>query len=509
MPALAGCPVRRCGAVKATPARGLKGAPCVGFPRRVKTQAFFSFPWSKQEPEPSGARPPLRTTIDPIEGNTAVGIDLGTTNSAIAVWRNGKGEVLETSRGKTTLPSVLMYDKDGEVLVGFQAIEQGAVDPKSVIRSSKRLIGLNFIADEVARQQERGSVDIGASKVVEQADGDPQEEPQCVFSVPNRCSPVSPVDVATELLSALVSIARQQLEGKTIDRAVITVPARFGAARRAATQRAAERAGLTVLRIINEPTAAALAYGYGGAAHIKYDGDGVPKPVRLLVYDLGGGTLDVSLMEVDEGLFEVLGSSGNEYLGGDDFDRVIFDIITTRAEALDHSVSNLDDEHRNTLRMAAESLKINLSEKSEAQFDLGRALGMESHTISITRSDFEDACTDLLSQCTEPLADCIEDAKERGYDIDLEALDAVLLVGGATKMPCIQQMLLQHTKQVPRASIDPDQVVAIGASLQAAALSGIVDREDLIVLDENPDSEDVMIWMKKLERMMQAGQRSA
>ncbi len=387
----------------------------------------------------------------------AVGIDLGTTNSVVAIWEEGKATVIPNSEGSRLTPSVVAYTEDGQRLVGQVARRQAILNPAATIYSAKRFIGRKWgEADEESRMV--------SYKVV--------KGPNDAVRFEIRGKLVSPEEVSAQVLRKLVEDASRYL-GEKVKEAVITCPAYFNDAQRQATKNAGEIAGLKVLRVINEPTAAALSYGLEKK-----------KNETIMVFDLGGGTFDVSILDVGDGVAEVRSTSGDTHLGGDDFDKRIVDYVAGEFQK-DHRIDLRNDRQAlQRLFEAAEKAKIELSSTSETQINLpfitADATGPKHLVLKLTRAKFEDLAHDLVQRCMGPVQQALSDARLSARD-----LDEVILVGGATRMPAVQELVrkLSGGKE-PNMSVNPDEVVAVGASIQAAVLKGEV--EDVVLLDVIP-----------------------
>ncbi|MGZ4207995.1 MAG: molecular chaperone DnaK [Actinomycetota bacterium] len=365
-----------------------------------------------------------------------VGIDLGTTNSVVAVLEGGEPTVIANSEGTRTTPSVVAFSKGGEILVGEVAKRQAITNPDRTVRSIKRHMGKSW------------SIDIDGKKWL-------------------------PQEISAQILGKLKRDAESYL-GDTVTQAVITVPAYFGDAERQATKEAGEIAGLEVLRIINEPTAAALAYGL----------DKKEKEQTVLVFDLGGGTFDVSLLEIGEGVFDVKATHGDTQLGGDDWDQRVIDWLVKQFKNK-HGVDLANDRMAlQRLKEAAEKAKIELSQTTEATINLpfitATAEGPLHLEEKLSRSEFERMTTDLADRCRGPFEMAIKDA-----GIELSKIDHIILVGGSTRMPMIQELVRKLTGgKEPHKGVNPDEVVAVGAAIQAGVLKGEV--KDVLLLDVTP-----------------------
>jgi len=365
----------------------------------------------------------------------AVGIDLGTTNSVVAVYEGGEPTIIANAEGHRTTPSVVAFSKNGEVLVGEVAKRQAITNPDRTVRSIKRRMGTDW------------SIDIDGKEY-------------------------TPQEISARILMKLKRDAEAYL-GSEVTQAVITVPAYFGDAQRQATKEAGQIAGLEVLRIINEPTAAALAYGL--------DKDGSDQ--TILVFDLGGGTFDVSVLEIGEGVFEVKSTSGNTNLGGDDWDQRVMDWLATEFKN-DHGVDLTQDPMAvQRLKEAAEKAKIELSSVTETEINLpfitATAEGPLHLMQSLSRSEFRKMTDDLVEKTRGPFQQAIKDA-----GMPVSDLDHVILVGGSTRMPAVQELVKELTGKEAHKGVNPDEVVAAGAALQAGVLKG--DVKDILLLDVTP-----------------------
>lgn len=385
----------------------------------------------------------------PHEERLAVGIDLGTTNSLVAAVISGSAAVIEDEEGRALLPSVVHYAADGTVEVGYEAIASEQGDPENTIRSAKRLIG-------------RGLSDLESGLILPYRFAD---EPGMV-KIKTQSGVKSPVEVSSEVLSVLRGRAEKRLGGELVG-AVITVPAYFDDAQRQATKDAAKIAGLNVLRLLNEPTAAALAYGLDNGAEGNY-----------LIYDLGGGTFDVSLLKLTRGVFEVLATGGNSALGGDDFDhRVACWALSFLENVRDEGMLTAQDKKK--LLLTARSVREALTEKESERFALTLSDGRKIDAV-LTREDFAAMACHLVKKTTDAVGAVLADAKLTAADIS-----GVVLVGGATRMPCVREAVTQYFGKTPFCDIDPDKVVAIGAAVQADKLAGN-RTDDWLLLDVTP-----------------------
>lgn len=387
----------------------------------------------------------------------AVGIDLGTTNSVIAVWESGEPSVVPNSEGNRTTPSVVAFTDTGERLVGQMARRQAILNPKGTIYSAKRFIGRHF--DEISEEARAVAYD------VVEGDGGAAR-----FKVRDKL--YAPEEISAQVLRKLTEDASKQL-GERVTEAVITVPAYFNDAQRTATKDAGRIAGLEVLRIINEPTAAALAYGMDKQQH-----------ETVLVFDLGGGTFDVSILDVGDGVVEVRSTAGDSHLGGDDFDRRLVDYLADDFQKENGIDLRKDPQALQRLFEAAEKAKTELSSVTQTQVSLpfitADASGPKHLTDSIMRSTFEQITSDLVERCLGPVQQAMTDAKVGENDID-----EVILVGGSTRIPAVQALVRRLTGgKEPNMSVNPDEVVALGAAIQAGVLKGEV--KDVLLLDVTP-----------------------
>ena len=387
----------------------------------------------------------------------AVGIDLGTTNSVIATVEGGQPTVIPNAEGSRTTPSVVAFTEDGERLVGQLARRQAILNPKGTISSAKRFIGRRF--EEVQSEIETVTFD-----VVPGPDGSVR------FKV--RDKQYAPEEISAMVLRKLVDDASKFL-GEKVTEAVITVPAYFNDAQRQATKDAGRIAGLEVLRIINEPTAAALAYGLDKKNH-----------ETVLVFDLGGGTFDVSILDVGDGVVEVRATSGDTHLGGDDFDRRLVDLLADEFQKQEGIDLRRDPQALQRLFEAAEKAKIELSSVTQTQVNLpfitADANGPKHLVTTVMRSTFEQITSDLIERCLGPVKQAMADAKVTANDID-----EVILVGGSTRIPAVQNLVRRLTGgKDPNMTVNPDEVVAVGAAIQAAIIKGEV--KDVLLLDVTP-----------------------
>ena len=386
----------------------------------------------------------------------AVGIDLGTTNSVIAVLEGERPEVIANTEGGRTTPSVVAFRDNNERLVGQLAKRQSVMNPTKTFSSVKRFIGRRY--DEVTEEMKLVpyKVTTGPGNTVK-------------FQVDDKG--YAPEEISAQVLRKMVDDAAKYL-GEKITDAVITVPAYFNDAQRQATKDAGKIAGLNVLRIINEPTAAALAYGLDKK-----------KNETILVFDLGGGTFDVSILEVGEGVFEVKSTSGDTHLGGDDFDKVLVDWMADEFKKSDGIELRTDKQALQRLTEAAEKAKVELSSVTETTISLpfitADASGPRHLEAKLSRAKFDDLTSALVNRCRKPVEQAMSDAKLTAKDIA-----EVILVGGSTRIPAVQKMVRSLTGKEPNQSVNPDEVVAVGAAIQAGVLTG--ELKDVVLLDVTP-----------------------
>jgi len=388
-----------------------------------------------------------------------VGIDLGTTNSVIAVMEGGEPVVIPNSEGSRTTPSVVAFTKSGERLVGNLARRQAAVNPENTVYSIKRFMGRKYA--EVVEERKIVPYEVKAGK-----------DDRVVVQIPNANKEFTPEEISAMILQKLKADAEAYLGEKVTD-AVITVPAYFNDAQRQATKNAGQIAGLNVVRIINEPTAASLAYGLDKKAN-----------ETILVFDLGGGTFDVSVLDVGDGVFEVKSTNGDTHLGGDDYDRRIVDWLAEEFKKQNGIDLKTDRQALQRLTEAAERAKIELSSRLETSLNLpfitADQTGPKHLEMTLTRAKFESLTTDLTERCRGPFLAALKDA-----NLTPQQIDEVVLVGGSTRMPVIQGLVknLLGGKE-PHKGVNPDEVVAIGAAIQAGVLRGEV--KDILLLDVTP-----------------------
>ncbi|MDR1661097.1 MAG: molecular chaperone DnaK [Azoarcus sp.] len=392
-----------------------------------------------------------------------IGIDLGTTNSCVSIMESGKPKVIENSEGARTTPSVVAYADDGEILVGAPAKRQAVTNARNTLFAVKRLIGRRFGEKEVQKD-----IDLMPFKIVKADNGDAWVEV--------RDKKIAPPQVSAEVLRKMKKTAEDYL-GEEVSEAVITVPAYFNDGQRQATKDAGRIAGLEVRRIINEPTAAALAFGM----------DKKPGDSKIAVYDLGGGTFDISIIEIadidGEHQFEVLSTNGDTFLGGEDFDQRIIDHIVTEFKKEQGVDLKNDVLALQRLKEAAEKAKIELSSGQQTEINLpyitADASGPKHLTLKITRAKFEALVEDLIERSIEPCRIALKDAGLKVSDID-----DVILVGGQTRMPKVQEKVKAFFGKEPRKDVNPDEAVAVGASIQGGVLQG--DVKDVLLLDVTP-----------------------
>jgi molecular chaperone DnaK len=386
-----------------------------------------------------------------------VGIDLGTTNSCVAVMEGGKPTVIANAEGFRTTPSVVAYTKNQDKLVGQIAKRQAVMNPENTFYSVKRFIGRRV--DEVNEESKE------VSYSVEKAGSNVK------IKSPVLNKQFAPEEISAEVLRKLAADAGKYL-GETVTQAVITVPAYFNDSQRQATKDAGKIAGLEVLRIINEPTAAALAYGLDKKSN-----------ERILVFDLGGGTFDVSVLEVGDGVFEVLSTSGDTHLGGDDFDKVIVDYLADSFKSNEGIDLRQDKQALQRLTEAAEKAKIELSSATESQINLpfitATPEGPKHLDVTLKLADFEKLASKLIDRCRVPVEQALKDAK-----LSTSELDEVVMVGGSTRIPAVLKLVKDVTGKDPNQTVNPDEVVAVGAAIQGGVLAGEV--KDILLLDVTP-----------------------
>src|SRR5512134_163330 len=392
-----------------------------------------------------------------------IGIDLGTTNSCVAVMENGQPKVIENSEGARTTPSIVAYMEDGEILTGAPAKRQAVTNPKNTLYAVKRLIGRRFADGEVQK-----AIKVVPYKIAEAPNKDAWVEV--------RGKKIAPPEVSAQVLIKMKKTAEDYL-GEPVTEAVITVPAYFNDSQRQATKDAGRIAGLDVKRIINEPTAAALAFGLD-----KKKGDR-----KIAVYDLGGGTFDISIIEIaeveGEHQFEVLATNGDTFLGGEDFDKRIIDYLAKEFQKESGVDIRRDPLAMQRLKEASEKAKIELSTRQQTEVNLpyitADASGPKHLNINLTRSKLESLVEDLIEKTIAPCKTALSDA-----GLKVSEVDDVILVGGQTRMPKVQEAVQALFGKEPRRDVNPDEAVAVGAAIQAGVLAGEV--KDVLLLDVTP-----------------------
>eukprot|EP00879_Flechtneria_rotunda_P000523 GHRR01000627.1.p1 GENE.GHRR01000627.1~~GHRR01000627.1.p1 ORF type:complete len:693 (+),score=284.61 GHRR01000627.1:142-2220(+) len=387
-----------------------------------------------------------------------VGIDLGTTNSAVAAMEGGKPTIITNAEGGRTTPSVVAFTKTGDRLVGQIAKRQAVVNPENTFFSVKRFVGRRM--SEVTEECKQVPY-----VVTEDSNGNVK------IKCPNAGKDFAPEEISAQVLRKLTGDAAKFLND-SVGKAVITVPAYFNDSQRQATKDAGKIAGLDVLRIINEPTAASLAYGFERKSN-----------ETILVFDLGGGTFDVSILEVGDGVFEVLSTSGDTHLGGDDFDKRIVDFLADDFQKNEGIDLRKDRQALQRLTEAAEKAKIELSALSQTSINLpfitATAEGPKHIDSTLSKAQFEKLCSDLLDRCRRPVEQALRDAK-----LNISDINEVILVGGSTRIPAVQDVVKSMIGKDPNVSVNPDEVVALGAAVQAGVLAGEVS--DIVLLDVTP-----------------------
>jgi molecular chaperone DnaK len=410
-----------------------------------------------------------------------IGIDLGTTNSCVSILEGGTPKVIENSEGARTTPSIVAYMEDGEILVGAPAKRQAVTNPRNTLYAVKRLIGRRFEEKEVQKD-----IHMMPYKITKASNGDAWVEV--------RDKQIAPPQVSAEVLRKMKKTAEDYL-GEPVTEAVITVPAYFNDSQRQATKDAGRIAGLEVKRIINEPTAAALAFGLDKAGK----GDR-----KIAVYDLGGGTFDVSIIEIadvdGEKQFEVLSTNGDTFLGGEDFDQRIIDYLVTEFKKESGADLSKDVLALQRLKDSAEKAKIELSSSQQTEINLpyitADASGPKHLNMKLTRAKLEALVEDLIERTIEPCRTAIKDAGVKAADID-----DVILVGGMTRMPKVQDKVKEFFGKEPRKDVNPDEAVAVGAAIQGSVLSG--DRTDVLLLDVTPLSLGIETLGGVMTKMIQ------
>ena len=404
-----------------------------------------------------------------------IGIDLGTTNSCVSVMEGSDPVVIPNAEGKRTTPSVIAFVENNEIKVGDPAKRQAVTNPTKTVSSIKRFMGSKFSesTEEIANV---------AYKVTK----GPNDTPR--VQIDDR--KYSPQELSAMVLQKMKKTAEDYL-GQTVNRAVVTVPAYFNDAQRQATKEAGEIAGLTVERIINEPTAAALAYGLD-----KKTGD-----QKIAVYDLGGGTFDISILELGDGVFEVLATNGDTHLGGDDFDRVIINDLADKFLEKEKVDLRKDPMALQRLKEAAEKAKIELSSGMQTQINLpyitATNTGPKHLVEDLTRARFEHLTERLVKRSMKPVEEALRDA-----ELSIGDIDEVILVGGSTRMPVIQKVVKDFFNKEPSKGVNPDEVVAIGASIQGGVLTG--DVKDVLLLDVTPLSLGIETMGRVMTKLIEA-----
>ena len=385
-----------------------------------------------------------------------IGIDLGTTNSVVAVMESGQPKVIANAEGQRTTPSVVAYTKDGEVLVGAAARRQAVTNPSKTVYSAKRFIGCSYAERKTEGDKMPYKVLAGKNNLV-------------TFQIDGK--DVTPPEISAKVLAKLKQAAEDYL-GETVTEAVITVPAYFNDSQRQATKDAGRIAGLDVKRIVNEPTAAALAYGLDKKTNEK-----------IAVYDFGGGTFDVSILEVGDGVVEVLSTNGDTHLGGDNVDELLIDWLTSTFKSESGIDISKDPMAVQRLKEAAEKAKIELSSAQQTDINLpfltADQTGPKHLNVTLTRSKFEQMIAGIVERTLAPCRQAMKDAGLSNNDIN-----EVLLVGGSTRIPLVQQKVKEFFNKEPNKSVNPDEVVAVGAAVQAGVLAG--DVKDVLLIDVTP-----------------------
>ena len=398
------------------------------------------------------------------DGTIAVGIDLGTTYSCVGCWKNNAVEIIANDMGNRTTPSYVAFT-DSERLVGDAAKNQVSMNPKNTVFDAKRLIGRKFSDASVQSDMKHWPFNVVSG---------PAEKPLCQVEYKGETKSFASEEISSMILTKMKSVAENYL-GKTVDAAVVTVPAYFNDSQRQATKDAATISGMQCLRIINEPTAAAIAYGLD-----KKEGE-----KNVLIFDLGGGTFDVSLLTIEDGIFEVKATAGDTHLGGEDFDNRMVDFFKLEFSQKNRGKDLAKNERAlRRLRTACERAKRTLSSSTQAYIEIDTLFEGIDFQSTITRARFEEMNMDYFRKCMTPVEKVMRDAK-----ISKGAVDEIVLVGGSTRIPKVQSMLKQYFNgKEPCKSINPDEAVAYGATVQAAILSGVQSSnlDDLLLLDVTP-----------------------
>ena len=394
-----------------------------------------------------------------------IGIDLGTTNSCVAIMEAGEAKVISSSEGGQTTPSIVSWKKDGERIVGISAKRQSILNHQNTISSVKRFMGHKY--DEVSEEASKVTYKVKKNK-----------KGLAVIEIPAVGKDFTPEEISAAVLQKIKTDAESYL-GTTVNKAVITVPAYFDDSQRQATKNAGEIAGLEVVRIINEPTAAALAYG------VSKEKEG-----HILVFDLGGGTFDVSVLDIGDGTFEVLGTSGDSHLGGDDFDNKVADWIVTETKKSTGVDISKDTAAMQRVKEAAEKAKIELSSQSSTSINLPFITAVDGNPVHVdlelTKANFETMVKDLLERIKGPVNTALKDSVK-----DKSTIKEVILVGGSSRIPCVQALVKELTGLEPLKGINADLAVALGAAVQGGILAG--DVKDIILLDVTPLSLGVEV----------------
>ena len=394
-----------------------------------------------------------------------IGIDLGTTNSCVAIMEAGEAKVISSSEGNRTIPSVVSWKKDGERIVGISAKRSAVTNHQNTISSVKRFMGHKY--DEVSEEASKVTYKVKKNK-----------KGLAVIEIPAVGKDFTPEEISAAVLQKIKTDAESYL-GTTVNKAVITVPAYFDDSQRQATKNAGEIAGLEVVRIINEPTAAALAYG------VSKEKEG-----HILVFDLGGGTFDVSVLDIGDGTFEVLGTSGDSHLGGDDFDNKVADWIVAETKKSTGVDVSKDTAAMQRVKEAAEKAKIELSSQSSTSINLPFITAVDGNPVHVdlelTKANFETMVKDLLERIKGPVNTALKDSVK-----DKSTIKEVILVGGSSRIPCVQSLVKELTGLEPSKGVNPDEAVALGAAVQGGILAG--DVKDIILLDVTPLSLGVEV----------------
>ncbi|KAG7864700.1 hypothetical protein KL918_005339 [Ogataea parapolymorpha] len=394
-----------------------------------------------------------------VKSSKVIGIDLGTTNSAVAVLEGNKPKILENQNGDRTTPSIVAFTKEGDVLVGTAAKRQSIINHENTFYATKRLIGRKYNDDEVQNDIHRLPY-----KIVEHANGDAWLQTTIAQGLS-----YSPAQIGGFILREMKRVAELQL-AEEVKNAVITVPAYFNDSQRQATKTAGELVGLNVVRVINEPTAASLAYGIGSKDKKK----GI-----VAVYDLGGGTFDISILDIEAGVFEVRSTNGDTHLGGEDLDNILVEFILKRFQTKTGIDLRQDKIAVQRIRQAAEKAKIELSHVKSTTIDLPFITKTESISIPLTEEELDNMSSDLIERTILPVRKALKDA-----DLKVQDIDEVILVGGMTRMPKIRNTVENFFGIKPTTEVNPDEAVALGAAIQGAVLSGEV--KDVLLLDVTP-----------------------